>query len=467
MVSMLSALFREKVGKIKNASRFSNQEMTYGVSYPVGILPIDYAISYIQEINGKIKAEVGIADGSINTLIGNSGTGKTSLLVKMACNIIKPFKTSCIFFEQAETSGVTIQRIKNIAGFSSDEEFLKKFIVRDSGITIESILNRVLSIHDIKTKNPSKYLYDTGLIGLDGNKVFKFEPTVVIVDSLKLVPSENNPVDEDTNNMTGAQTAKSHTECFTKMLQLCKTANIIMILVNHIVKAVHTSRTPRKAEFPYLSQDEHLPNASLLNYISNLILRLDIKTKLVKDDDKNPFGINGTIVSVDVVKSRTSTSGKGKCMLVYDQDLGYDSDLSTLLMLRLNNLIGKTSPYKIPGCDRKFTQKNFKNLLYTDPEFFNAFNNYCFDWVLHQWYDSYMRVKTESERIYSGRSTYDSIIDKFKEFNNSDATELPESEFINQSTDDKDVVDNTLDSLTMDAQEMGTALADASVYDSN
>ena len=464
-MSMLSEMFREKVGKVKDSSRFTNREMTYSVSYPVGILPIDWAISYIQEINGKLKAEVGIPDGTINTLIGNSGTGKTSLLVKMACNIIKPFKTSCIFFEQAETTGVTIQRIKNITGFRTDEEFLKKFIVRDSGITIESILERVLAIHDIKINNPKKYLYDTGLIGPDGEKVFKFEPTVVIVDSLKLVPSMTNPIDKDTTNMTGAQTAKSHTECFSKMLQLCKTANIIMILVNHIVKAVHTDRTPRKAEFTYLAQDEHLPNATLLNYISNLMLRLDIKGKLIKDDDKNPFGISGTLVNVDVVKSRTSTSGRAKCMLVYDQDLGYDSDLSTLLMLRMNNLIGKTSPYRIPGCDRKFTQKNFKNLLYTDPEFFNAFNNFCYDWVLRQWYDTYERAKIEAERMSASQSTYDHIIDRFNQFNNSNATSLPESVYDSPTAEEPSA--NTLESLTESAQDIGTAMADASVYDSN
>ena len=152
-------------------------------------------------------------------------------------------------------------------------------------------------------------------------------------------------------------------------------------------------------------------------------------------------------------------------MLVYDQDLGYDSDLSTLLMLRMNNLIGKTSPYRIPGCDRKFTQKNFKNLLYTDPEFFNAFNNFCYDWVLRQWYDTYERAKIEAERMSASQSTYDHIIDRFNQFNNSNATSLPESVYDSPTAEEPSA--NTLESLVESAQDIGTAMADASVYDSN
>ena len=106
----------------------------------------------ITDINGKIKYELGISDGSMNMIISDSGVGKTTIATQIATNIIKPFKTSCIFYEQAEATGTNIQRLKNLTGMD-DQEFENRFIVRDSGITTESIYARTKMIYDIKVNN--------------------------------------------------------------------------------------------------------------------------------------------------------------------------------------------------------------------------------------------------------------------------------------------------------------------------
>ena len=183
-MTMLSTVFREAVKKTKDISQIN--EMNYSVSYPTGFLNLDFANGYIQEVNGELKYELGISDGSINMIISDSGVGKTTLCTQIACNIAKQFRTSTVFYEQAEV-GTNIQRIRNLSGFATDEEFRNRFIIRDAGITIESIYDRIKMIHDIKVDSSDDYIYDTGMVDMGGNEIYKYEPTIMIVDSVKMV----------------------------------------------------------------------------------------------------------------------------------------------------------------------------------------------------------------------------------------------------------------------------------------
>ena len=188
-MTLLSQAFREQVKQTKDISQ--KNEMTYSVSYPTGFLNLDFANGYIQEIGDTIRYETGLTDGSINMIISDSGVGKTTICTQIASNIIRRFNTSVVFYEQAEV-GTNIQRIKNLSGFRTDKEFSDRFIVRDSGITIESIYDRVKMVHDIKVNNESDYLYNTGLTDMRGNPIYKFEPTIFIIDSVKMVLSKKN-----------------------------------------------------------------------------------------------------------------------------------------------------------------------------------------------------------------------------------------------------------------------------------
>ena len=418
-MTMLATVFREKIKETKDLATMS--EMTYSVSYPTGFLPLDLITGYVQEINGQYHFELGISDGSINTLIGNSGTGKTSLLVSIACSIIKPFKTSAIFFEQAEV-GTNIQRIRNLSGITDENGFIGKFVVRDAGISIESIYRRVLTIYSIKTQNSEKYQYDTGLTDMHGKKIYKYEPTIIVIDSVKMVQSEAKMVDDKGNiendkitNMDGATEARDISIYYKKMVPMCRVANIIIIMVNHITKNIPTGPTPVKNEFPWLRQNEHLGSANMLNYLSNLMLRLDTIAKLAPDDSKNSYGIDGSIVSVDAVKSRTGKTGRSKCALVFDQSIGFDKDLSMLLLLKTKNLIEGSGAYlKLPNCDIKFSMKNFKKILYENAEFRNAFNLFSYNYIINTLIEEYKRIQEEVNNSYGKNSSYDAIINMFK-----------------------------------------------------
>ena len=383
-MTLLSMAFREQVKQTKDLAMTS--EMTYGVSYPTGFLNMDFANGYIQEINGKMKFELGISDGSMNMIISDSGVGKTTIATQIAANIIKPFQTSCIFYEQAEATGTNIQRLKNLTGMD-DETFENRFIVRDAGITTESIYNRAKMIYNIKVNNPDNYMYDTGMVDIHGKPIYKFEP-----------------------NMTGAQNAKTNSEYYSKMLPLCKMANIIVFFINHITVDVNTGFLPKKAELAYLKQGEHIAGGRSLTYIQNNIFRLDIKSKLKPEEG---LGISGSTTSLDVVKSRTNTSSRGKCILVFDQATGYDNDLSLFMMLKDRKLLeGSGAFLKLPGYDKKFSQKKFKEELYSDPEFFNAFVSISINTLKNDLIEEYERIKKENSLSIGTKSPYEAMLEQ-------------------------------------------------------
>lgn len=404
-MSLLSQAFRAQVKQTKDYSQ--KNEMTYSVSYPTGFLNLDFANGYIQEVNGKLLYEIGITDGSINMIISDSGVGKTTICTQIAANIVKRFRTSTVFYEQAEV-GTNIQRIKNLSGFRTDKEFSDRFIVRDAGITIESIFDRVKMVHDIKVNNQSDYLYDTGMIDDRGNPIYKFEPTIFIVDSVKMVLSKKNAEAEETTNMSAAVNAKANSEYYTKMVPLCREANIIMLLINHITTDINTGFLPKKSELPYLKQGEHISGGKSLTYIQNNIFRLDIKSKLKEEEG---MGIHGSIVNIDIVKSRTNISSRANCFLVFDQKNGYDSDLSLLLLLKENKILEGTGAYlKLPGYDKKFSQKQFKEVLYSDPEFYKVFVSLCIQCLQSNLLNDYNKIKQEEKMLNNNMKPYEMII---------------------------------------------------------
>ena len=184
-------------------------------------------------------------------------------------NIIKPFKTSCVFMDNAEV-GMPLARIRELTGLS-DEEFKSKFVCRDAGITTESIYDRVKMIHDIKVNNPEEYMYDTGITDEFGKPIMKFEPTVYILDSLKAILPKKLSEDEGTN-MNGATTARINSDIFLRLVPMCREANIIMFIINHITKKGIGSIMPQKSDLAYLKQDESLPGGRTTStYLQNNI----------------------------------------------------------------------------------------------------------------------------------------------------------------------------------------------------
>lgn len=370
-MKLLTDLFREKVKSSKDF-RMKN-ETEQDVAYPTGFLAFDFlngTVTHVKSENMDFTYNsVGIIDGSMVTVIGRSGCGKTTFILQSAAEIIKPFQTSCIYHDDIE--GGIVQSRKEYLTKMKGEEFDKRYISRNSGVTAENFYERIKIIHDLKLDNREDFEYDTGLFDSRGKRIYKLEPTVYILDSIAmLMPEQYTEEEELSGQMSATAAAKTNSSIFKRIIPMLKAANIILFVVNHITEDVVINPMARKkAQVSFLKPGEALGGGRVITYVTNLLIRLDDNSKLKETEG---FGIRGSLVEVTLLKSRTSSAGRS-INLVFDFERGFDRELSLLQMLKEQNIVIAKGAYMRLQNDEagqyKFTQKQFKEKLKQDPEF--------------------------------------------------------------------------------------------------
>lgn len=373
MSGILSKQFRESVSKYKDSRM--KEESTASVSYPTGFLNFDFMNGSVVHVKSNERNfnyySVGIQDGSMAMLVGRSGCGKTTFAVQAASNIVRQFPNACIFHDDIE-GGLTEYRKEILSGMHG-EELNAKYISRNTGITAENFYERLKMIHDLKLNNRELYEYDTGYFDNNGNRLYKLEPTVYILDSVALLmPAQYTEEEELSGSMSATAAAKTNSMSFKRIIPMLKAANIILLMINHINKKIDINPMQRtKSQVSYLKQDESLPGGNTIIYLSNLLLRFDDNSKLKEDE---AFGIAGNLVDITLVKSRNNRAGKS-CTLVFNQHQGFDPELSLFIMLKNAKRINGAGAYLYIGnrSDIKFSQKTFKDKLKESPELRQAF----------------------------------------------------------------------------------------------
>lgn len=375
MAGILSTRFRDQVSKHKDIRM--KEESTPGVGYSTGFLNFDFmngTVVHVKTTERDYKYySVGIQDGCLVMLIGRAGCGKTTWAVQTASNIVRKFPTACVFHDDIE-GGLTEYRKELLSGFHG-EELKNKYISRNTGITAENFYERLRMIHDLKLENREEYEYDTGFFDPNGERIFKLEPTVYILDSVALLmPAQYTEEEELSGSMSATAAAKVNSMSFKRIIPMLKSANIILMMINHINKKIDINPMQRtKAQVSYLKQDESLPGGNTIVYLTNLLLRFDDNSKLKQDE---AFGIAGNLVDISLVKSRNNRAGKS-CTLVFNQDTGFDPELSLFVMLKNAKRVNGAGAYLYIGelSDVKFSQKNFKEKLKESSELRQAFIN--------------------------------------------------------------------------------------------
>lgn len=369
-MSILAARFREETKKSKNPSM--GREMEPDVSYSTGYLAFDFLNGSIVHVKSETQDfkyySVGITDGSLVMFIGRSGCGKSTLMVQIATNIIRQFKTSCFFFESVEV-GMEETRLLALSRLSR-EDYKQKIIARNTGVTQETVYERVKLVHDLKVNNRDDFEYDTGLYNSFGERIFKLEPTVFGLDSLALlVKQEMTEEDELSGQMSVTAATKGNSRLYKMITPMLKAANIIFMSINHITDDV--SLRPKKPQLAFLKLGEYLAGGKAAHYVQSTIIRLDDHNKLTEDKD---FGIYGNLVDLTLVKSRSNGNGHS-CTIVFDENIGFDPELSLYYLLKQNNKVhGAGRSFYIEGAeDIKFSQKQFKEKLCEKPELQEAF----------------------------------------------------------------------------------------------
>ena len=370
--SILISNYRRSANKIDKRIR----EATGDVAYPTGFLTLDYLNGAMIHVENPEKnmdfwyASVGVLDGAGTMLIGRTGCGKSTLMLQMAANIVRPYKTSAIFYNDIE-GGMADSSMETLCRMTSDE--LKgRMFYRNEGITIENIYKTVQWISDEKTNNRDLYEYDTGLYNMYGERIFKLEPTVLCIDSWPvLMPESVTEEDEMSGQMTTTGTVKRAADLVKRIVSVEKAANIIVFTINHIMDDVQIGIFKKKTQTAYLKQGERLPGGKTALYLANNMFRLDDGTKLKESEG---LGVSGFIVDISCVKSRTNKGGKS-VPLVFTGARGFDPDLSMYMYLKSEGyIIGSGASFYLTDYpNMKFSQKGFLEKLYSDEEFQQAF----------------------------------------------------------------------------------------------
>lgn len=374
-MSFLINAYRQKIAKEKD-KRLS-EEAGSDVAYSTGFLALDFLNGTMVHVKNEEKDykyySCGLADGSIVMVIGRSGCGKTTFVEQVAANIIRPFENGIIYEDNIE-GGIIESRRVELSGFTP-EEIKNRYVVRNSGITNETVFQRIKMIHDLKTANREALEYDTGLEDIHGNRIYKLVPTVYILDSLAMLSPDNILEDDELGtSMSQTASAKSNSVLFKGIVPYMKSANIILLVINHIQEEVVINPMARKkSQLAFLKQGETLPGGKKPIYLSNNVIRLDDATKLKADE---AFRIDsGNITMVTLLKSRSNMSGKS-VPLIFNPAIGYDPILSLFYFLKNENGLKGAGAYlfleDLP--EVKFSQANFKEKYLSDPVLREAFH---------------------------------------------------------------------------------------------
>ena len=381
-MSLLLNNFNKVMSKSKDFG--AKETAKFDVMYSTGFLAIDYLNGTVVHVKGNDRDfsynSCGIVDGSTNTIIGRSGSGKSTLLMQICGNIVRPF------IEKSMPTGLFIDDIEGSLPYArkefllglSEEQISEYTVIRNSGITAENLYKRIKAIADEKINNEKEYTYDTGYYDIHGNRVFKMIPTVYVVDSLPMLLPENLSDEDDlAGSMAASSIAKTNTMVFKQISQLCKKANIIFFTINHILEEIQMGFIPKAAQISGLKQGERLPGGRAAIYLANNMFRVDDTNTLKPDKD---YGIDGSIISMTLVKSRTNATKKSIPLIFNKTEGRFDEILSLFHLLKTEGVFSGAGAYQYldDAPDAKFSQRNFKDVLAKSPELQKAFAKECY-----------------------------------------------------------------------------------------
>ena len=268
--------------------------------------------------------------------------------------------------------GTDKNRIRAVSGMT-EEYFNNHVTILKQDISTEKVLMMLYKLKEFKKQHEKEFLVDNenGIKDEDGNLVKVLVPSVLIIDSLSAMMPESTFEDESIQGqMAQTGNARINAQFFRKASQVCDSANIILIVINHITQQVSTGVTPVAAEINYLKQGESLPGGTVAKFMTDTLIKITTSTKLEED---KLWGIKGFEAKVEICKSRRAPAGRAVNM-IFDQTNGFRNDLSMLDYIKANGkLKGNGMAYYIEGYEQyKFKLSTFKEKFDMLPEFRNA-----------------------------------------------------------------------------------------------
>lgn len=344
------------------------------VNYSTGILPLDYANGFwltVEKEGIREKVPVtGIVGGTFISVIGPTGSGKSTFADQMGFSIIKDFENGMLFHIDCEVTNLK-ERMVQICGTDPRDDRLR---LKKDKIYIEDVMDMFNQICMVKEKSGNLYKYEVQDRAFDGKTFLAYEPTVFVIDSLPSFNSRENRNDEDLGtNMDGARAAKDIERFFNNCLGRMMKYNITVITINHLrPKVVIDPYNQPPKGLMMLKPNESLTRGYAAQYYSQNYFRLDtIKSNIYKKED---VGFNGYKAQMQIAKSKTAFIGStiDSC---FNGDIGFDPVFTLFEYAKSIGLIEGRNPYLyLSGLSEfKFSRRDFRSKFLGESVFRNAF----------------------------------------------------------------------------------------------
>ena len=364
------------LGKLQSGKHKSLFESNpFFAVYSTGFDTLDAINAFKMDYMGKdgnIHSDIvkGLIGGRFVTIVGTSGTGKSTLADQIAWNIVKPFKNGLMMHVDAEQT-VLDQRLYQTIGVDiNNEDDISRIIINKDATYVEDILmvvNDICAAKEVLGKD-AMYEVDGKWWGL--KKVWVYEPTVIIIDALPSFVSKNTDTTAVDGQMTTNREVAVVAQFYTKLLAKMNKYNITIIATNHIrpkiVVDVYNAPPP---QLMILKQSETLPRGQAPIYYASTIFRLNAagRSSMFTEDE---YGFEGFECVAQAAKSKTAYIG-GSCRMIFRDDRGFDKSYTLLATAYDNNLVEGRNPYlyMTGKPEYKFSRKEFGKKYETDPEF--------------------------------------------------------------------------------------------------
>ena len=336
------------------------------ISYSTGFTVLDYRNGYritSMDRNENVISSynaLGVVGGTFVTAIGKSGTAKSTLLIQIAANIVRPFGDNAFVQYYDLEQALSYTRIKNVTGFSQ-ADLEDKFVLKQEKNYIEDIFDAIVHIANTKEKYKEEFMYDTNLLDEFGRPIRCYVPTVIVLDSIPTIASKDSDGKTAMEGGTYAnRIAKALAQFYKRLMPIIKTYNITVMAINHINSKIEINPFAKtQPQLLTMKMDESMPGGNAPIYYANNIFKLTSigSEKYTMEED----GFDGFLSRCDLLKSRTNKAGQF-CHLVYNQVTGFDPVLSQLRFATESGLVEGRNPYRyFTGYkDDKFDSRKFR-----------------------------------------------------------------------------------------------------------
>lgn len=344
------------------------------VNYSTGILPLDYANGFwltVDNGDGYKRVPItGVIGGTFVSVIGPTGSGKSTFADQMGFNIIKPFDDGMLFHIDCELTNLK-ERMVQITGTDPRDDRLR---LKKDHMYIEDVMDMFNKICMVKEQGGNLYKYEVEDRTFDGKKFLAYVPTVFVIDSLPSFNSKENRTDEDLGtNMDAARAAKDISRFYTNCLGRMMKYNITIITINHIVpKVVIDPYNQPPKGLMMLKPSESVNRGYAAQYYSQNYFRIDaIKSNMYKKDD---VGFQGFKANIQIAKTKTAFVGS-TIDACFNGEIGFDPVFSMYEYAHSIGLIEGRNPFLyIHGLSEfKFSRKDFRNKFLGETVFREAF----------------------------------------------------------------------------------------------